>query len=237
MRSCYAESKKMGETMCVAWQHQYGVPVKILRIFHTYGPGLALDDGRVFCDFVADLVGGRDLKLTSDGMAIRAYCYLGDAVAGYLAVLLKGKNEAYNVGNSRMAVSVRELAERLVALFPEKELRLRHTPPEYAAGHLHNGVSRICPDTSKLEALGWEPRHSIESGFRRTGWALAATDRLKPPAASRRASVVCRKRRFADHAFYADAAWCCSRFAGKRSGYRCRRGRVVGSWSCRTAQK
>lgn len=168
VRSCYAESKRLGETMCSAFQHQFGVPVNIVRIFHTYGPGLALDDGRVFCDFVADLVHGRDLTLTSDGSAIRSYCYLVDAVAGFLTVLLKGNNEAYNVGNNRMSVSVRELAERLVKLFPEMELRLRHSRPLSAAALPHNTVSRICPDTAKLEALGWRPRHSIESGFRRT---------------------------------------------------------------------
>lgn len=172
IRSCYAESKKMAEAMCVAWQQQFGVPTRIVRIFHTYGPGLALDDGRVFCDFVADLVRGRDLTLTSDGTAIRAYSYLADTVAGILTVLLRGKPEAYNVGNRRMAVSVRELAERLIALFPEKRLRLRHTPPR-RNDYLPSPVSRVVPDTAKLEALGWRPRHSIESGFRRTVLSFA----------------------------------------------------------------
>lgn len=168
VRSCYAESKKMAEAMCTAWHHQYGVPAQIVRIFHTYGPGLALADGRVFCDFVADVVRGRDLTLTSDGTAIRAYCYLADTVAGILTVLLQGRHEAYNVGNRRMAVSVCELADQLVTLFPEKRLCVRHTPPQRTPGYLPSPVSRVVPDTAKLESLGWQPRHSIESGFRRT---------------------------------------------------------------------
>ncbi len=188
VRSCYAESKKMGEAMCAAFQHQFGVPMKIVRIFHTYGPELALDDGRVFCDFVADLVHGRDLRLTSDGSAVRSYCYLADAVAGFLTVLLKGKHEAYNVGNNRMAVSVRELAERLAALFPAKNLRLQHSRPKAAPGLPHNAVSRIVPDTSKLEALGWAPRHSLESGFRRTVLSFAGRNQPHPSLRSGRAT-------------------------------------------------
>ena len=56
IRSCYGESKRMGENICISWFHQYGVPVKIIRPFHTYGPGMDLADGRVFADFVADIV-------------------------------------------------------------------------------------------------------------------------------------------------------------------------------------
>src|SRR5262249_53731189 len=67
VRSCYAESKRMGETMCVCWAYQYGVPARIVRPFHTYGPGMALDDGRVFSDFVAAIVQERDIVLTSNG--------------------------------------------------------------------------------------------------------------------------------------------------------------------------
>ena len=78
VRSCYAESKRMGETMCVSWAHQYGLHTSIVRPFHTYGPGIALDDGRVFCDFVADVIGHRNIILKSDGAAKRPFCYLID---------------------------------------------------------------------------------------------------------------------------------------------------------------
>ena len=69
VRSCYAESKRLGETLCVAWAHQYGLHTSVVRPFHTYGPGMALDDGRVFADFVADVVAARDIVLHSDGLA------------------------------------------------------------------------------------------------------------------------------------------------------------------------
>ncbi len=80
----------MGETMCVSWCHQYNIPIKIVRPFHTYGPGMRLDDGRVFADFVADIVNFRDIIMKSDGSAQRAFCYLADATVAFFTVLLKG---------------------------------------------------------------------------------------------------------------------------------------------------
>ena len=169
VRSCYAESKRMGETMCVAWAHQYGVPVRIVRPFHTYGPGMRLDDGRVFADFVADIVGNRDIIMKSDGRACRAFCYLGDAVAGFFAVLLKGVAcQAYNIGNDKAEISILDLAHLLVGLFPEKGLRVVQQEVTNASGYLPSRVARQCPDVSKARALGWQPTTSITVGFKRT---------------------------------------------------------------------
>ncbi len=169
LRSCYAESKRMGETMCIAWAAQYGVPVRIARPFHTYGPGLRLDDGRVFADFVSDIISNRDIRLKSDGRAVRSFCYLADATAGFLTVLLRGQDaEAYNVGNEEATISMLDLANTLVGLFPEKRLRVLRETGRVAPGYLASPFSRNCPDTSKLRSLGWAPRTSIPEGFRRT---------------------------------------------------------------------
>lgn len=169
VRSCYAESKRMGETMCVAWRHQYGVPAVIVRPFHTYGPGMRLDDGRVFADFVGNIVEGRDIRMHSDGSARRAFCYLADATLGFFTVLLCGESgQAYNVGNDRQETSIRELAEKLVALFPEKHLKAILESATQNAGYLKSKISRNCPDISKVRALGWEPTTSIEAGFYKT---------------------------------------------------------------------
>lgn len=169
VRSCYAESKRMGENLCACWASQYGVHATIARPFHTYGPGMSLDDGRVFSDFVADIVAGRDIQMKSDGSALRPYCYLADATRGFFTVLLRGDaGEAYNVGNDRTHVSVLELAETLVGLFPDKGLKVvRETGPQ-AAGYLNSPIPSNCPDITKISTFGWIPRHSIENGFRRT---------------------------------------------------------------------
>lgn len=169
VRSCYAESKRMGETMCVSWYRQYGVPVKIVRPFHTYGPGMRLDDGRVYADFVADILHNSDIVMKSDGSAIRAFCYLADAVNGFLTVLLKGQNgQAYNIGNDKEVISVLELAKTLVALFPERSLKITLEKGNFEAGYIKSKISRNCPDITKVRALGWEPGTSIEEGFKRT---------------------------------------------------------------------
>ncbi|MDB4887190.1 MAG: dTDP-glucose 46-dehydratase [Gemmatimonadetes bacterium] len=172
VRSCYAESKRLGETMCVAWAHQFGVPASIVRPFHTYGPGMALDDGRVFADFVADVVARRDITMKSDGLATRAFCYLADATAGFLTVLLKGTvGEAYNVGNDGAELAIRELAEILAGLFPELGLRVIHqrdVDKAAGGGYLKSTITRNCPDTTRVRALGWAPTTSVADGFRRT---------------------------------------------------------------------
>ena len=152
--------------MCVSWFRQYGVPASIVRPFHTYGPGMRLDDGRVFADFVADIVHGRDLVVKSDGSARRPFCYLSDAVGGFFTVLLKGEpGEAYNVGNDRSEISIRGLAELLVSLFPDKGLRVR------IEGYQETSVVRVCPDISRIRGLGWNPGTSLEQGFLRTVWS------------------------------------------------------------------
>ena len=82
VHSCYAEGKRVGENLCIAYAHQHGVPVRIIRPFLTYGPPpMALDDGRVFSDFVADLAAAATPVMKSDGRAIRPFCSLADATA------------------------------------------------------------------------------------------------------------------------------------------------------------
>ena len=100
---------------------------------------------------------------------MRAFCYLADAVAGFFTVLLKGTvGQAYNVGNDRAEVSIRDLAHILVGLFPEKRLRVVQQPGVETPGYLKSPVARTCPDIAKARCLGWEPTTPVEEGFRRT---------------------------------------------------------------------
>lgn len=169
VRSCYGESKRMGETMCVSWLHQFGVPAKVVRPFHTYGPGMQLDDGRVFADFVADIVNRRNIVMKSDGSAMRAFCYLADATVAFFTVLLHGKNgEAYNVGNDEAEHSIRDVAETLVTIRPELNLSVIRTQESGGTSYMKSKISRACPDTTRLRSLGWKPTYSIRQGFERT---------------------------------------------------------------------
>lgn len=168
IRSSYAESKRMGENMCVSWFKQYDIPTKIVRPFHTYGPGMDLSDGRVFADFVSNIVNQENIVIKSEGKAIRAFCYLADATAGFFMVLFKGKDgEAYNIGNDKGEISIINLAEKLVNLFPQYKLKVIRKERKNS-NYLESEISRNCPDISKVRSIGWEPKYSIEEGFKRT---------------------------------------------------------------------
>ena len=169
VRSCYAESKRMGETMCVAWHKQFGVETTMARIFHTYGPGMALDDGRVFADFVSDIVHRRNIRLMSEGTHQRAFCYLADSTPALLKIMLQGEpGTAYNMGNDDAEISIRDLADVMVELFPEWNLSVELTGEQHGEGYLRTAINRACPDTSRLRGLGWNPAIGVEDGFRRT---------------------------------------------------------------------
>jgi nucleoside-diphosphate-sugar epimerase len=159
----------MGENMCVAWHHQYGVPTKIVRPFHTYGPGMKLDDGRVYADFVSNAVKGTDIEVKSDGLAKRSFCYIADATAGFWMVLLKGSNaEAYNVGNPDGNISILDLANLISGLDVEKKMKVIFKQRSASESYLTSPVLITCPDISKIKTLGWNPITTIEDGFRKT---------------------------------------------------------------------
>jgi UDP-glucuronate decarboxylase len=168
VRSCYAESKRMGENMCVSYASQFGVPAKIVRVFHTYGPGMPLNDGRVFVDFVSNVLQGRDIEMHSDGSARRAYCYLTDATIAYFMILLTGvSGQSYNVGNPAEEYSVLELARLISSLSPHSGLRVRELPLNPNSPYVPSAVNRVSPRIDKAKALGWMPQVSASTGFAR----------------------------------------------------------------------
>ena len=168
LRSCYSESKRLGETACVSWFHQHAVPAKIVRPFHTYGPGMSLDDGRVYADFVAAVLAGKDIVLNSDGSAVRSFCYLADATIAFFNVLLNGEaGEAYNVGNPKSEISIFDLAKIVASIFPEKKISVRRKE-KLKEGYIKSGVKKNCPDLAKISVLGWKPTTQIKEGFYRT---------------------------------------------------------------------
>ena len=160
----------MGENLCVAYHQQYDVPTKIVRIFHTFGPSMTINDGRVFGDFCKNIANGEDIVMNSDGSAVRLFCYVTDAIVAYLKVLLDGDNaQAYNVANLKGESSIYELAQMLVGLYPEKNLKVvRNLNSSSEASKMKSPLVRAIPDCSKIAELGWKPKISLEEGFRRT---------------------------------------------------------------------
>lgn len=171
IHNCYSESKRMAETICKAFAIQYNVPIRIARIFHTYSPTMDIkNDPRVFASFVANIVNNEDIVMKSDGSGKRSFCYITDAVTAFMTILLKGENmEAYNVCNESQFVSIAELAEVLVNLFPEKKLKVikkeRKKEEHYTENSLMAGGKYAMPSNNKLKKLGWEPIVDIKNGF------------------------------------------------------------------------
>jgi UDP-glucuronate decarboxylase len=169
VRSCYAESKRLGETMCAAWSHQHGIHTSVVRPFHTYGPGISLVDGRVFSDFVADVVARRDIIVKSQGLTQRPFCYISDAILGFFTVLLKGETaQAYNVANPSAEISMRDLAHTLSKICPNVILEVRFEIAESGNDYLQSPIVRSCPSIDKINKLGWMPNIDVVEGFGRT---------------------------------------------------------------------
>lgn len=171
VRNCYFESKRMAENMCVSYALQYNLNTKIVRVFHTYGPNMDINDGRAFSDFCKCIATNHDIVLHSDGSSKRTFCYVSDAVVGYFKVLLEGeKGNAYNVGNQFQEISIKDLSETLVSLYPDKKLKsiIDIDENDMTYGKMKSPVKRTVPDISKLMSLGWKPVVSIEKGFKRT---------------------------------------------------------------------
>ena len=165
-RSVYPLAKRLGEALCHEAARSSGIPVRIARIFHTYGPGMDLQgDGRVFADFVGNAVRGEDIVLRSDGSAKRAFCYISDTIAACLRMLGCGELDlTCNVGNSDAVLSVQQLADLVIRLVPEKKLKR----VVMDAGTAQSPSSAVFPDTGRLQSLGWAPRVPVEAGFART---------------------------------------------------------------------
>lgn len=169
IRSCYAESKRMGENMCLSSYYQWSVPIKIARPFHTYGPGMDLNDGRVFADFIKNIVHKENIVINSSGRAQRAFCYLSDAVEAIFCILAKGKfGEAYNIGNDEAEISILRLANKLQGMYPDRINKVILNENKNSNKYLKSKVDRICPNISKINKIGWSPRTDIVEGFSKT---------------------------------------------------------------------
>ena len=166
-RACYDESKRLGETLCYIYADQYGVPVKIVRPFNNYGPGLRLADGRVLSDLSRDVLADRNIVLYSDGRPTRTFCYASDALTGYLLALLSPYDgEAFNIGTDSPEISMRDLAALVMRVAGTQRKVEQRASDE--VDYLTDNPQRRCPDISKARAkLKFEPHVNLESGVAR----------------------------------------------------------------------
>ena len=166
-RACYDESKRVGETISTIYAQQYQVPVKIIRPFNNYGPGLRLADGRVLPDFSRDALNDRDIVLYSDGSPTRTFCYSSDALTGYLLALLSSHNgEPFNIGTEEPEISMKDVATQLLQVAGSSRKVIHQASQE--ADYLTDNPNRRCPDISKArQLLGYSPQVPLKEGLRR----------------------------------------------------------------------
>lgn len=163
-RACYDEGKRAAETLCADFHRAHGVEVRIARIFNTYGPRMAHDDGRVVSNFIVAALAGRPLQMTGGGNQSRSFCYVDDLVAALPRWMECAGADAHlplNLGNPH-EITVRQLAA-LVLQLTGSASALVDSPAE------QGDPQRRCPDISRARKLiGFEPATTLETGLRHT---------------------------------------------------------------------
>ena len=142
--------------------------MKIARPFNNYGPGLKITDKRVIPDFFRDVINNRDIIILSDGKTTRTFCYVSDAIDGYIRILLSDYNgEPFNIGTKDPEISMGELAKHIINI-SGKNLNVKYQTSS-DSNYLADNPQRRCPSIDKAERLvGYNPKVTLEDGLKRT---------------------------------------------------------------------
>lgn len=158
LRACYPSAKRATESLCIAYGHQFGIRVKIVRPCHVFGPNYSDTDQRVYAQFLRNIIAGEDIVLKSMGQQLRSWCYSVDCASAILFIMMKGRNgEAYNVADPNCILTIRELAEIIAAI---GKCRIRYELPVETEKNGYSIVTKSVFDTAKINNLGWKPLFS-----------------------------------------------------------------------------
>lgn len=162
IRSCYDEGKRLAETMCFDYRKQYGVDVRVIRIFNTYGPRMAIGDGRVVSNFVVQALQGNPITLYGEGLQTRSFCYVDDLMRAINRVIeLESLAYPVNLGNPEV-LTMKQLGEIVISLTNS------NSKFKYLEMPLDDPKHRL-PDISRAKKiLAWNPRVGIEEGIKKT---------------------------------------------------------------------
>ncbi len=158
-RSCYDEGKRVAETLMMDYHRQNGVDIRIVRIFNTYGPRMAVNDGRVVSNFIVQALRNEPITIYGDGTQTRSFCYVSDLIDGIWRLMnTEGLTGPVNIGNPN-EFTIRELADLVVSLTGSRSEIVHHPLPQ------DDPVQRQ-PDISLArEKLGWEPTVPLKQGL------------------------------------------------------------------------
>ena len=169
-RACYDESKRVGETLCYIFHENNGLATNTLRPFNVFGPGMQETDYRVMPNFANRIKGGHPLKVYGSGGQTRTFCYITDAMNGFLRVIASGvPGEAYNIGNPKPEISMLDLVKGMEKAAGRK---LDYNIVEYPDSYPADEPLRRCPDITKARRqVGFEPAVDLDDGLKRfLGW-------------------------------------------------------------------
>ena len=162
-RACYDEGKRCAETLFYDYRRRHGVPIRVARIFNTYGPRMNLADGRVVSNFIVQALRGEPITLYGDGRQTRAFCFVDDLVEGLMRLMnvAETPESAVNLGNP-VEITIAEIAQRIVALTGSASQIVYRPLPQ-------DDPRQRCPDIGKArELLHWAPKVALEDGLTRT---------------------------------------------------------------------
>ncbi len=165
-RACYDESKRVGETLCYIFHNSNGTHTNTIRPFNVFGPGMQETDYRVLPNFASRIKGGLPLHVYGTGNQTRTFCYITDAIVGFLQVVLKGvAGEAYNIGNPEPEISMVELVKRIEAVSAQP---VSYDVVEYPDSYPADEPNRRAPDIRKARLqLDYEPSVALDDGLKR----------------------------------------------------------------------
>lgn len=167
LRSAYPESKRLAEMLCLSFQEQYSVPIAIVRLAPVISPIINAGDKRVFAQFVQNALADKDIVVYSDIQnRRRSYTYIPDAVSGILTAMLGSDKETFvfNLANEGNVVSIKELAELILACDSETKSKL-HIIDRENNQNTSSSTGRILLDSSRLSGLGWSPAYDLRAGI------------------------------------------------------------------------
>ena len=165
-RACYDESKRVGETLCYIFHGTSGTHTNTIRPFNVFGPGMQETDYRVLPNFASRIKGGLPLHVYGTGNQTRTFCYITDAIVGFLQVVLKGvAGEAYNIGNPKPEISMLDLVRRIEKISPHS---ITCDVVEYPDSYPADEPNRRAPDIRKARLqLGYAPAVLLDDGLKR----------------------------------------------------------------------
>ena len=161
IRSCYDEGKRCAETLMMDYHRQNNVNTRIVRIFNTYGPNMALNDGRVVSNFIIQALKGEDITIYGDGSQTRSFCYVDDLVDGMIKTMASDYTNPINLGNPSER-SILEFAKLIIELTNSKSKIVYKPLPS------DDPIQRKPDITLAKEVLGWEPKVDIIEGLNKT---------------------------------------------------------------------